>query len=107
MLYSPFLKLLAIHLGKCCFSISFILFSSSIYSVVFQDYKIFSLTVAENISATKKYDKEKLYSSFEKADIKDRILKIDNKENTYLYKDLEEHLRNGMKYGWNHSAKRV
>lgn len=61
-----------------------------LYSVVFQDYKIFSITAAQNIAASDDQDKIKLYDSFEKADIKDRILKMDNKENTYLYKDLEK-----------------
>lgn len=61
-----------------------------LYSVVFQDYKIFSLTASQNIAASDDYDKAKLYDSFEKADIKERILKMANKENTYLYKDLDE-----------------
>lgn len=61
-----------------------------LYSVVFQDYKIFSLTAAQNIAASDDYDKAKLYDSFEKADIIERILKMANKENTYLYKDLDE-----------------
>lgn len=61
-----------------------------LYSVVFQDYKIFSLTAAQNIAACDNYDKAKLYDSFEKADIKERIQKMKNQENTYLYKDLEE-----------------
>lgn len=63
---------------------------NKLYSVVFQDYKIFSLTAAQNIAANDDYNKSKLYDSFEKADIKDRILKMENQENTYLYKDLEE-----------------
>ena len=61
-----------------------------LYSVVFQYYKIFSLTAAQNIATSDNYDKAKLYDSFEKADIKERILKMDNQENSYLYKDLEE-----------------
>jgi len=63
---------------------------NKLYSVVFQDYKIFSITAAQNIAASNNYKKSKLYDSFKKADIKDRILKMDNQENTYLYKDLEE-----------------
>ena len=63
---------------------------NKLYSVVFQDYKIFSLTAAQNIAANDDCDKTKLYDSFEKADIKERILKMENQENTYLYKDLEE-----------------
>lgn len=61
-----------------------------LYSVVFQDYKIFSLTAAQNIAASDDYDKAKLYDSLEKADIKERIQKMENQENTYLYKDLGE-----------------
>lgn len=61
-----------------------------LYSVVFQDYKIFSLTATQNIAASDNYEKAKLYDSFEKADIKERIQKMKNQENTYLYKDLEE-----------------
>lgn len=63
---------------------------TKLYSVVFQDYKIFSLTAAQNIAASDDYDKAKLYDSLEKADIKERIQKMENQENTYLYKDLEE-----------------
>lgn len=63
---------------------------NKLYSVVFQDYKIFSLTAAQNIAANDNYEKVKLYDSLEKADVKERILKMENQENTYLYKDLEE-----------------
>ena len=61
-----------------------------LYSVVFQDFKIFSTTLSQNISAGEKYNKEKLYDALDKANIKDRVLKMKNKENTYLYKDLDK-----------------
>lgn len=61
-----------------------------LYSVVFQDYKIFSITAAQNIAVSDDYEKTKLYDSFKKADVKERIQKMENQENTYLYKDLEE-----------------
>ncbi len=62
----------------------------NLYSVVFQDFKIFSTTLAQNISANENYDFEKLFMSLEQANIKDRVLKMENKENTYLYKDLDK-----------------
>ena len=62
----------------------------SLYSVVFQDFKIFSTTIAQNISTNEEYDKERLYDALDKANIKDRVLKMENKECTYLYKDLDK-----------------
>ncbi len=61
-----------------------------LYSVVFQDFKIFSTTLAQNISANEKYDKERLYDALGKANIKGRVLAMENKESTYLYKDLDK-----------------
>ncbi len=61
-----------------------------LYSVVFQDFKIFSTTLAQNISADESYDSEKLFASLDKANIKDRVLNMEHKENTYLYKDLDK-----------------
>ena len=62
----------------------------SLYSVVFQDFKSFSTTLAQNISTNEEYDKERLYDALDKANIKDRVLKMENKECTYLYKDLDK-----------------
>lgn len=61
-----------------------------LYSVVFQDFKIFSTTLAQNISAGEDYNHEKLFEALDKSNIKDRVLKMENKENTYLYKDLHK-----------------
>lgn len=63
---------------------------TKLYSVVFQDFKIFSTTLSQNISADEKYDYDKLYKVLDKANIKDRVLKMENKEKTYLYKDLDK-----------------
>ena len=62
----------------------------SLYSVVFQDFKIFSTTLSQNISAGEEYDYDKLYKVLDEANIKDRVLKMKDKENTYLYKDLDK-----------------
>ena len=46
------------------------------------------MSIAENISATQKYNKEKLYSSFEKAGILEKIESLKDKENTLMIKDV-------------------
>ena len=61
-----------------------------LYSVVFQDFQMFSLPVSDNISADKKYDRERMLDCLEQANIKDRILDMPNKENSYLYKDVDK-----------------
>lgn len=61
-----------------------------LYSVVFQDFKIFSTTLAQNISADESCNSEKLFESLDKANVKDRVLKMKNRENSYLYKDLDK-----------------
>ena len=63
---------------------------NKLYSIVFQDYKILSLTVADNISACSDCDSERLYSALDKANIKERIEAMPQKEKTYLYKDLDK-----------------
>lgn len=63
---------------------------NNLYSVVFQDYKILSLTVADNISASDECDKAKLCSALDKANINERIEAMPQKEKTYLYKDLDK-----------------
>lgn len=63
---------------------------NKLYSVVFQDFRMFSLPVSDNISADKKYDRERMLDCLEQANIKDRILNMPNKENSYLYKDIDK-----------------
>lgn len=60
-----------------------------LYSVVFQDFKIFSVTVAQNIAAGEAYDRERVFTALEEANIKARVLQMEKKENTYLYKALD------------------
>lgn len=62
----------------------------SLYSVVFQDFKIFSTTLAQNISVGSDYNSEKLFDALDKSNIKERVQKMENEENTYLYKDLDK-----------------
>lgn len=61
-----------------------------LYSVVFQDFKIFSVSLKDNICANSDFESNRFYACLENADIKERTEHMPNKENTYLYKDLDE-----------------
>ena len=63
---------------------------NSLYSVVFQDYKILSLTVAENICVGVGDLDDPLKNALKNADIYDRINTMPQREKTYLYKDLDK-----------------
>lgn len=60
----------------------------NLFSAVFQDYNFLPMRIAENICAASEYDKEKLYSAFEKAGIMDKINSLENKENSLMVKDV-------------------
>lgn len=57
-----------------------------LFSAIFQDYYFLPMTIAQNISADINYDKEKLYSAFEKAGIADKINALENKESSVMDK---------------------
>lgn len=61
-----------------------------LYSVVFQDFKIFSVSLKDNVCANTDFEDDRFYACLENANIKDRAERLPNKENTYLYKDLDE-----------------
>ena len=63
---------------------------TGLYSVVFQDFKIFSVSLKDNICASSDFDSDRFYACLENANIKDRAECLADKENTYLYKDLDE-----------------
>ena len=63
---------------------------TGLYSVVFQDFKIFSVSLKDNICASSDFDSDRFYACVENANIKDRAERLADKENTYLYKDLDE-----------------
>lgn len=62
----------------------------NLYSVVFQDFKIFSVSLKDNVCANSDFKSDRFYACLENANIKDRAERLPNKENTYLYKDLDE-----------------
>lgn len=61
-----------------------------LFSAVFQDYNFLPMTIAENITASTDYDKEKLYAALKKAGIMDKIDSLDKKENTLMIKDVHK-----------------
>lgn len=57
-----------------------------LFSAIFQDYYFLPMTVAQNVTASIEYDREKLYSAFEKAGIRDAINSLPDKENSMMDK---------------------
>ncbi len=61
-----------------------------LYSVVFQDFKMFSLELSQNVCVSDEYDSDKLYRCLEEANIIARVQRMPKKENTFLYKNVEK-----------------
>lgn len=61
-----------------------------LYSVVFQDFQMFSIPLKDNVCAGNECDTDKLYSCLDNANIADRVSQMPQQEGTYLYKDIEE-----------------
>ncbi|MCH5190130.1 MAG: ABC transporter ATP-binding protein [Oscillospiraceae bacterium] len=59
-----------------------------LFSPIFQDYRFLPMTVAQNITATLDYDKEKLFAAFKNAGIEDKINSLPNKENTLMDREV-------------------
>ncbi len=62
----------------------------SLFSVVFQDFQLFSVPLSQNVTTSLEYDKEKLYDCLGKAGIKERVKQMADKENSVIYKDFDE-----------------
>ncbi|PAT00954.1 hypothetical protein CI105_09170 [Candidatus Izimaplasma bacterium ZiA1] len=58
----------------------------SLFSVVFQDSEPLALTIENVITCQRKkhVDKERLYDALEKSGLKEKVLSLEHKENTYL-----------------------
>ena len=62
----------------------------SIFSVVFQDFKLFSFSLGQNVAASVKYDRERVKACLEKAGFGARLQEMPEGLDTCLYKDFEE-----------------
>lgn len=61
----------------------------SIFSVVFQDFRLFSFSLGQNISASTSYDREKVIECLKKAGFAKRLNSLPNDLDTFLYKDID------------------
>jgi ATP-binding cassette subfamily B protein len=59
------------------------------FSVVFQDYRIFSLKIGENIAAAEQVDCERAIDALNKAGLKERFEQMENGLNTYVGKEFD------------------
>jgi len=62
----------------------------AIFSVVFQDFKLFSFTLGQNVASTVNYDAEKVVQSLNMAGFGGRLSDMPKGLETPLYKDFEE-----------------
>ena len=61
----------------------------SIFSVVFQDFRLFSFSLGQNVSASAVYDGEKVRKCLKKAGFDERLESLPNGLDTFLYKDFD------------------
>lgn len=61
-----------------------------IFSVVFQDYRMFSLELGENIAASEKVEEERVLDAMRKAGLGHRLENLPNGLDTYVGKEFEE-----------------
>ena len=61
----------------------------NIFSVVFQDFKLFSFSLGQNVATTMEYDKEKAEQCLVKAGLSQRLESMRSGLDTALYKDFE------------------
>lgn len=62
----------------------------SVFSVVFQDFKLFALPLGENVAATRNYDRTRVIECLKQAGFDERFCNMEHGLDTFLYKDYEE-----------------
>lgn len=62
----------------------------ALFSVVFQDFKLFSFTLGQNVAAKSNYDSKRVMECLKKAGLGERFDDSDNDPGIYLYKDFDE-----------------
>lgn len=61
-----------------------------IFSIVFQDFKLFAFTLGQNVAAKVAYDKELAEKCLRKAGFGDRLETMEDGTETYLYKEFSK-----------------
>lgn len=62
----------------------------ALFSVVFQDFSLFSFTLGQNVATDMEIDKSKVEAVLKRVGFKERYNSLPNKTDTCLYKDFEE-----------------
>lgn len=63
---------------------------TDIFSVVFQDYQIFSAPVGENVAGSTQVDREWLDTALRKAGALEQVMKMKDRETTWLYHGVRD-----------------
>lgn len=61
-----------------------------IFSVVFQDFKLFALKLGENVASKTDYDSERVMDALKKAGFTEKLAEMQRGIETYLYKDYDK-----------------
>jgi len=64
-----------------------------IFSIVFQDFKLFSYSIKDNVASGIDANEEQVWDALEKAGIKERVLKMEEKIETIIY---QRNKKNGV-----------
>ena len=62
----------------------------SVFSVVFQDFQLLALTLGENVAADMEFDAERVRDCLVESGFGDKLEKLQNGLNTYLYRDFDD-----------------
>lgn len=62
----------------------------SIFSIIFQDFKLLPFSIAQNVAAAETYDEEKVIECLDKAGFSERLKKMPKGIDTIIYKYLED-----------------
>ena len=62
----------------------------ALFSVVFQDFRLFSFTLGENVACEKDYDKEKVLACLSTAGLDERVNTLEKGLDSVIYKDFDD-----------------
>ncbi len=62
----------------------------SIFSVVFQDFRLFSFSLGQNVAASPSYEKERVIQCLKQAGFEERLATLPKGLDTYLYQDFDK-----------------
>ena len=63
---------------------------AELFSIVFQDYELFSFPLGENVAIKENFDPEKVKNCLESAGFGERLKSLKDGANTWLYKDYDD-----------------